>query len=47
MTKFKMINLFGSLDIVFLDFIGILCLGFEIYESLNTRDRHSKNDLTT
>ena len=33
-----MTNLFGSLDIVNWGFIVIWCLGFEIYEVLNTRD---------
>jgi len=42
-----MTNLFGSLDSVLLDANGMWCLGFDICESLNTRDRHSKDDITT
>ena len=38
-----MTNLFGSLDIEILDFIGIWCLEFEISEVLNTRDIISKD----
>jgi hypothetical protein len=33
-----MSNLFGSLDIEVLDFIGIWCLEFDISEYLNTHD---------
>jgi len=41
-----MTNLFGSLDIDILDFIGIWCLGFDISEYLNTRDSDSKDYLS-